>query len=214
MSAAVRQRVREDPVVRRQQIVDEAIRVIGQHGFNGFTVQLLAEKCGLSNAGLLYYFGSKGALLVALLDAVERREREVMEPLVAFARSVPAGTEDSLKIRLGLLRKIIERFVEHPELGRFSVTLQTESLDPAHPAHDWFLERQVLAIGMFESTITGFVAQPAITARLLYALMNGLFQQWLRADRMFDLVAAWDEGAGAIVRTPVSGSREKLVAEL
>jgi DNA-binding transcriptional regulator YbjK len=40
MAAFARHRVREDPVVRKRQIVDEAMRVIGQQGFNGFTIQV------------------------------------------------------------------------------------------------------------------------------------------------------------------------------
>ena len=63
-----RKRVREDPKVRRSQIVDEAIRIIGEYGYYGFTVQALAERCQLSNAGLLHYFGNKDDLLLALLD--------------------------------------------------------------------------------------------------------------------------------------------------
>ncbi len=206
MAVVARQRVREDPVVRRRQIVDEAFRVIGRHGFNGFTVQLLAEKCGLSNAGLLYYFGSKDALLIALLDEFERQETEMIAPLVATAQERVELTQDALAVRLGLLRRIVERSAERPELNRFSMTLQSEALDPSHPAHDWFGKRQDLALALFESMVTGFVRDPATTARLLYAQMNGLEQQWLRAPEHFDLLSAWDEGVRCLVRADISNS--------
>jgi AcrR family transcriptional regulator len=199
MIATIRQRTREDPVVRRHQIVGEAMRVIGQHGYNGFTVQLLAVKCGLTNAGLLYYFGSKDALLIAVLDEVTRQDIEAMEPLVVAVRESAALTGDDLVKRVALLRTIVERFSKRRELGRFTVTLQTEALDPAHPAHAWFRERNDQAQQLFVDMVTGLVADPVMTGRLLYAVMNGLFQQWLQQDRGFDLLAAWDSGVQSLV---------------
>jgi AcrR family transcriptional regulator len=199
MAAVARQRVREDPVVRKRQIVDEAMRVIGQQGFNGFTIQVLAAKCGISNAGLLYYFGSKDALLIALLEEVERQDTEVIAPLVEVARRMPDATEESLKVRVALLRTIVERFSERRELGRFALTLQSESLDPLHPAHNWFRLRQDAALRLFEDMVTGLVPEPATTARLLYAMMNGLSQEWLRDNCGFDLLAAWDDGVRRLV---------------
>jgi hypothetical protein len=85
------------------------------------------------------------------------------------------------------------------------LTLQTESLDPAHPAHGWFHLRSDAALRLFESMVTGLVAQPDLTARLLFGLMNGLGEQWLRADRRFDLLAAWDEGVARLV--PLKGTK-------
>jgi AcrR family transcriptional regulator len=196
---AARPRLREDPVVRRQQIVDEAIRVIGQHGFNGFTIQRLAAQCGLSNAGLLHYFGSKDALLIALLDEIERQETEILAPLVATARMVGDGSATALAARMQALRTIVARFAERPEVGRFTTTLQSEALDATHPAHIWFRERQQAALKLFEDMVEGFVPQPHATAQLLFALMNGLELIWLRADKNFDLLTAWDEGVGRLV---------------
>ncbi len=199
MTTAVRERVREDPAVRRQQIIDEAMRVIGQHGFNGFTIQLLATRCGISNAGLLYYFGSKDQLLIALLGEVERLETLAMAPLTEAARRCVAPAWESRAARLGLLRTIIERFPDRREIGRFTVILQIEAIDPTHPAHGWFQQRRRAAQALFEEMVTGLALDPQVTTRLLYSLMNGLLQQWLHEDRTFDLLAAWDEGVGRLV---------------
>lgn len=57
-------------------MLDEAICMLGEHGFNGLTVQGLAERCAISNAGLRYYFAAKDELLLAVLDEFELRERE------------------------------------------------------------------------------------------------------------------------------------------
>jgi len=51
-----------NPEVRREQILEEAISILGRLGYHGFTIHELAERCGLSNAGLLYHFPSKDQL--------------------------------------------------------------------------------------------------------------------------------------------------------
>jgi AcrR family transcriptional regulator len=179
--------------------VDEAMRVIGQHGFNGFTIQVLAARCGLSNAGLLYYFGSKDALLIALLEEVERQDTNVIAPLVASLKHSAGNSGDSLFKRLALLRTIVKRFAERRELGRFTSILQTEAIDPLHPAHHWFRQRRDATLQLFEDMLTGLVSNPEIVSGLLFALMNGLMLEWLRADRGFDLLTVWDEGVRRLV---------------
>ena len=84
-------RSRDKPEIRRPSILDEAIRVIAERGY-GFTVQELAQSCGLSNAGLLHQFPSKERLFLAALEEIEAREAQFMSPLVrAAAGSLRGG---------------------------------------------------------------------------------------------------------------------------
>ncbi len=191
-------RVREDPAVRRAQILEEGIRLIGLRGYNGFTVQALAERCGLSNAGLLYYFGSKDKMLLAVLDELQRQDTELLGPLVARA-SGKADASSSRDVVVELLRTVASRFTEHPELGRFAVILQCEAIDPAHPAHDWFLSRERMAHDMFVSLLEGLTPDPHSTARQLVALINGLAQIWLRTPDPFDLEVEWEKAVAAVL---------------
>ncbi len=62
---------------RRRQILDEAVLVIGRHGYYGFSIQDLADRCGLTVAGVLHHFRTKVGLLVALLEDRDRRDVEV-----------------------------------------------------------------------------------------------------------------------------------------
>lgn len=105
---------------RRAAILNEAIRMLGKHGYNGLTVQALAERCDISNAGLLYYFGSKDELLLAVLDEFELREREIMTPLVERAelrRDDPAAARQAF---VALQRAMVQRFMDRPDMARFS----------------------------------------------------------------------------------------------
>lgn len=200
MAVSSRIRVREEPAVRRAQIVDEGVRLIGQHGFNGFTVQALAVRCGLSNAGLLHYFGSKDKLLLAFLGELERQDSEVLAPVVlpAGGKSDPASSRAAL---VAFFRALSSRFLERPELARFTVMLQCESIDPSHPAHEWFVDREKLTHDMFVSLLTGLSRDPTSTARQLQALVNGLAQQWLRSDRPFDLGLEWEKALALVLPT-------------
>ncbi len=196
MTVATRIRTREDPVVRRAQIVDEAIRIVGDRGYNGFTVQALAERCGLSNAGLLYYFGSKDRLLVAVLEAIEIREEEYLLPLIESARD---GAGYKSGTQFSLLMAMVTRWVEQPEVARFTLVLQLEALDETHPAHIWFAELERQALEFLALLVDELTSDPHATARQLYALMNGIGHQWIRSKMSFDLLAEWEKAIRALL---------------
>ncbi|UWQ21175.1 TetR family transcriptional regulator C-terminal domain-containing protein [Jannaschia sp. W003] len=54
----------------RARILDAAIEVFAAEGFRGATLDGLAKAAGLSKPNLLYYFASKEAVYVALLDTL------------------------------------------------------------------------------------------------------------------------------------------------
>jgi len=186
-------RTREDPEARRAQIIGHAVTLIGERGYYGFTVQALARRCGLSNPGLLHYFPSKHAVLLAVLQELEADATEVMTPLVRTATHEPrsASAKDAVFL---VLRTIVARASDRPDICRLLAELQSESLDPAHPGYAWWRRREAAVLGLFTTLLDPFVDKPLPVARQLLAMMDGLFIQWLRADRSFDVVAALDHG--------------------
>lgn len=52
----------------RKTILDAALQVFSAHGFRGSTIDRIAERAGLSKPNLLYYFPSKEAIYVAVLE--------------------------------------------------------------------------------------------------------------------------------------------------
>ena len=83
MARQARNLTRDNPEVRREQILEEAISILGRLGYHGFTIHELAERCGLSNAGLLYHFPSKNQLFVAVVQELEQREIRALALLIA-----------------------------------------------------------------------------------------------------------------------------------
>src|SRR6187402_3052279 len=52
---------------KRAEILDVALEVIARDGYTSATVKHLADAVGLSQNGLLHYFGSKDALFLEIL---------------------------------------------------------------------------------------------------------------------------------------------------
>ena len=52
----------------RKAILDAALQVFSAHGFRGATIDRIAERAGLSKPNLLYYFPSKEAIYLAVLE--------------------------------------------------------------------------------------------------------------------------------------------------
>lgn len=53
---------------RRAEIVRAALEVIAERGYRGASLAAVAERVGLTQQGLLHYFPTKDALLVAVLQ--------------------------------------------------------------------------------------------------------------------------------------------------
>lgn len=199
MASATGYRTREATTLRRAQIVDEAIRVIGEQGYNGFTLQGLAKRCNTTNAGLLYYFDSKAGLLLALLKELERREAEALIPLVDAAEQELPLTRAARSGIIRLLCAFFNRIVRQPELERFHLVLLYESMDPAHPAHEWFSGRQRLGLELIARLLSPWIDDPEQAARHLVALKDGLAQQWLREGGSFDVLGSWERAVTTLV---------------
>lgn len=190
-------RIRLDADLRRKRILDEATVLVGRSGYHGFSVQELAERCQLTNAGLLYYFGSKEQLLIALLE--DRMQRDAAA--IHAAVGVQSGDFDHLELEdvRRFFHIAVAQSVNEPDMVRLFNVISSEALDPGHPAHDYFQAWESGALDNFTRMIAPHVSHPRSTARQLVALMGGLQMQWLRTNGGFDLVAEWDRAAATVL---------------
>ncbi len=182
---------------RRAQILAEAIRIIGQRGYYGFSVQELADRCGLTVAGVLHHVGTKEGLLIALLQERDRRDTEaVLEQLGQEFGRTPTVTDARRA-----LRTVVARNVSQPEIVRLHTMLRSESLYREHPAHEYFRDRETRVLDAFTRLVEGLELpdDPRSVARHLIATMTGLEEQWLRCPDDMDLVAEWDRAAARIL---------------
>src|SRR5260221_14699305 len=89
---------------RRAAVLEAAIAVFAERGYRAGALGDISEKMGLSPAGILYHFGSKEDLLLAVIAERDRRAGEIL------------AADPSLK-GLAALRPTV-RFAEHSEAGR------------------------------------------------------------------------------------------------
>lgn len=113
---------------QRERILDAAMEVFARRGERGSSLREIAERVGMSQAGLLHHFGSKDGLLLAVLERFD-------------AQVQPERPLTGLDEALDFLRREVARGAQRPGLFHLQVTLTAESIDPAHPAHDHFEER-------------------------------------------------------------------------
>jgi AcrR family transcriptional regulator len=69
--------------VTKATLLDAAIEYSAEHGLSGVSLRQMAEALGTSHRMLIYHFGSKEGLLVAIVDEMEARQREQMAGLDA-----------------------------------------------------------------------------------------------------------------------------------
>lgn len=184
------QRVREDPAKRSQQILDMAVRLIGEHGCNGFTVGELARRCGLSKGGLLHHFETKDSLVLAIIDEAERSEVQALAPLVDAALGRP-GDPPPREAVLAFLYAVFARSNSDPHLGRLYVRLKAEAFDPDHLAHASIFRREAAVLRLFTQILRPFTPEPESLARRLMALLHGLTLHRLLCEDPFDAFVEW-----------------------
>ena len=173
---------------RRQEIVGAAVEVFSSAGFHKGSLREVADRVGLSQAGLLHHFPSKERLLEAVLTWRDD------ESGARMGTPFPEGVE--------LLRGLVE-LAEHnagtPELVELHVVLSAEGTSADHPLHDYFVLRYGVVYDMILRALAHAEAHGQLkadvdqhsAARTIIALMDGLQVQWLlhkeQVDMAFDL---------------------------
>jgi len=192
---------------RRVQIIETAVDLFSAKGFHAVSLREIADKVGISQAGLLHHFPTKAALLMAALQDREDKNREDEE------RRRAEGA-DAIEVFL----HILEENEKNPVLVQLYALLSAEGLSAEHPAHEWWSRRYAsivrtmaaqLAEVIDESTLPAGVTLETV-ARWLIAMGDGLRMQWLldrdsvnRAEIVGQFVALLRSIAGpAKRRTP------------
>jgi AcrR family transcriptional regulator len=169
---------------RRQEIVDAAVEVFSSSGFHKGSLRDVAERVGLSQAGLLHHFPSKEHLLQAVLA---RRDDQ---SLTWLGEPQPEGVD-----LLRALVKVTEYNAQTPELVELHVIVTAEGTSPDHPVHDYFVERYASVLGVIHKAFQAAEEQGdlkpdvdcANAARTVIALMDGLQVQWLLQPQVVDM---------------------------
>lgn len=174
----------------RTAILDAALEVFAESGYRAGSLREVAQRVGMSEAGLLHHFRSKSALLQAVLDHRDDHSREIVD----------FDEADGVEALRGLVR-LAEANAASPGVVELYCTLSAEATSPDHPAHGYFVRRY----GYVREVIGAAFGRIAESGRLLpgvdpnraavttIALMDGLQVQWLLDPSSTDMAAALSE---------------------
>ncbi|WP_030777944.1 TetR/AcrR family transcriptional regulator [Streptomyces sp. NRRL S-920] len=166
---------------RRAEILRAALEVIAERGYRGASLGAVAERVGLTQQGLLHYFPTKEALLVAVLEARDQWD------------AVPHG-----EWRLDLLGSLVEYNAMRPGIVQTFSALLGESVTDGHPARPFFTGRYEAVRESFAAVLRAEYGErlpggltPEAAAPLMVAVMDGLQYQWLLDPESVDMPGAF-----------------------
>lgn len=158
-----------------------ALDVVAEFGCRSASNREIARRVGLTQPGLMHYFGSREELYMAVLKA--RDARDVAEHWVG-------------KPNFEGFLDVIEHNTRVPGLVQLYVEFSAEASIGKHPAHEYFVERYAWARDLSVQSIRtaqesgefGPNIDAEVIADIIVATADGLQQQWL-LDRSIDMVA-------------------------
>lgn len=161
---------------KRRTILDAALEVFAQSGYRSGSLREVAERVGMSEAGLLHHFPNKSALLAAVLA---RRDEQSYD-------FVPLDEEDGTISIPGLI-DLAAYNASIPGVVELYCTLSAEATSPAHPAHEYFVQRYQWTTSNMTRSFRNLAKRgllregvtPERAARSTVAMMDGLQVQWL-----------------------------------
>ncbi|WP_018603949.1 TetR/AcrR family transcriptional regulator [Mycobacterium sp. 155] len=155
-------RVIKHPDVRRAELLDRALALFLQRGYDNVSLNDLIADAGVSKGAFYHWFPSKEALIVALADRIVRDQFATIEAAVArcdgnaldklntllqcgFDVKVATGTPEQLAATVSLLR---------PENAQLYARIVTLGEDLARP-----LLTQLISDGVTQGTFDTFDAE-------------------------------------------------------
>ena len=163
-----------------------ALQVFSESGYHKGSIRDVADRVGLSQAGLLHHYPHKHLLLEAVLDWRDQ------DALARMGAEPPQG--------VAMLRALVE-LAEHnqttPQVVELHVTLSAEATAVDHPVHDYFVRRYEAVLGMVTDAFEHAAARGELAegvdcrsaATILVALMDGLQGLWLLDRETVDMAA-------------------------
>lgn len=169
---------------RRDQILDAAVELFATSGYRGTSIASVAERVGITDAGVLYHFNTKEDLLLGVLRHFDRTvEQGLAESgtrgidLLHLAREWGAGMEDA------------------PEISSLLILLSAEHLSADSPARRFIQGRYRRLLDRFTAAFATAAAagdlrgdlDPVQEASALIAHLDGIRLQWFLMDRTFSM---------------------------
>ncbi|WP_435749180.1 TetR/AcrR family transcriptional regulator [Microbacterium sp. PMB16] len=177
-------------LAKRDEILDAALELFAQKGYDRTSVREIARQAGLSQAGLLHHFSTKEDLFLEVLRRRDDRSADAAAP--THTHSVDR------------LIRAVDRNANEPGLVRLFVAMSAESAEDESEARAFFAARYDWLLAQIAEDVRAHQASGDIAAdldaddaaSLLVAAADGLQIQWLLNPGSVDMPARirtlWD----------------------
>jgi len=164
----------------RERIVDAALRLFREKGFDETTMRDVAAAAGVATGAAYYYFRSKEELVMALYVRTAEGARALTPPAIAKSAD--------LKKRIrAVIDTNLQQFADH---RRLLVALVRIGMDPSHPLSPFGKETSPMreeGIGFFRTAIDGSKTKipkdlESDLPRLLWFYQLGIILFWVYDD--------------------------------
>lgn len=187
-------RPQQRSVDTRERLVDAALAVFGDLGFEGASTREIARRAGVALAALPYHFTTKDALWRAAADRI------FGELTSRIGRRLDGldGVDRATQLRL-VLREFVRFSAEHPELHRFMMQVAFTKSDRLA----WLVETHVRPMYDFVNAITVDAREKGLgpagrPAHLHYILIGAATSPYvMRAE--FELLTGTDPRGDALI---------------
>jgi AcrR family transcriptional regulator len=162
----------------RRRIVDVALDLFREHGYDGTTMRMIASEAGVSLGNAYYYFGSKEELVLGFYDQLQTAH-------IARAEQVLAR-ETELADRLrGVVRAWVDEAAPYKEFAGKFFRNAADPRSPLSPFSEQSRPVRTSSIALFARVLEGTKVSPVVSdelPELLWLYLMGVVLFWVHDD--------------------------------
>jgi AcrR family transcriptional regulator len=189
----------------RSHILEVTRKLFAQPGFQGVTLDQIAEETGTAKSSILWHFGSKEHLLIEVLDGVIR------ELETNYRHRYPANLPPAKKMQL-FAEDYVRMMEQYPELGAvfFGMLFDAEFINTIRSrVKEMYREyREMIAHHLTES---GIPATDHLAAAVT-GLFDGVFIQWYLDPQGIDMRKVFESVVSGLELLSAEGSAQRTGA--
>ena len=174
--------------VRKEEIVQSALEVVGSKGVRALTIAAIADSAGMSEANIYRHFSGKEEIYAALAEFIG-------SAVMGKAAAIAGGSRNPLEKLETIFFSHMSLIKEYPGIPRFVFS------DDIHLGHRSVANILAERIGNYVETITGVIAagiaegalRPELSPRETALTLLGIIQftalRWTIGNAPFDVLA-------------------------
>jgi len=113
----------------REQLIQAGLEIFGRVGFEGASTRQIAQAAGANLAAIVYHFGGKEALYVAVAEYIAGRITADLAPLVVMA-SPPSTPAEARALVTRALEALADLLLGEEEAEKWAKIILREQLQP------------------------------------------------------------------------------------